>query len=67
MSDESATIVAQHHKEAVDAATGDMDLAVNSIVHRDHQHAIELLKMAIKHLETAVVIQKILKALPRSK
>ncbi len=67
MTDESATVVAQHHKEAVDAATGDMDLALDSIVHRDHQRAIELLKMAIKHLETAVVIQRILKALPLGK
>lgn len=67
MADESARVVAEHHKVAVDAATGDMKIALESIVHRDHRHAIDMLKMAIEHLERAVVIQRILKDLPRTK
>lgn len=67
MTDKSAEVVAEHHKAAVDAATGDMKIALESIVRKDHRHAIDMLKMAIEHLETAVVTQRILKALPRKK
>lgn len=61
----SAQVVAGHHKREVDAATRLMDKALEAVVHRDHRHAVDLLKAAIQHLEAAEVVQKILKDLPR--
>lgn len=62
--DGGAVTVASHHKTEVDAATQLMDKATVCITYRDHQHAIELLKSAIEHLEAAKVIQRILKDIP---
>lgn len=62
--DKSAQTVALHHKREADYATQLVDKALESIVLREHRHAVELLKSAIEHLESAEVIQRILKALP---
>ncbi len=67
MTDESAKVVARHHKDAVDAATKDVQLAANAIVEKNYRHARGLLKLAAEHLETAEVIQRILRELPREK
>jgi hypothetical protein len=64
VSDEGVKAVTQHHKSRVDAATELMDKALDSIVHRDHRHAIELLKCAIAHLEVAAIIENVLKDIP---
>jgi len=61
---DAAQVVANHHKMEVDAATQLMDKAIESVVHRDHRHAVELLKCAIEHLEKAAVVQRVLEDMP---
>lgn len=58
---DAAKIVVRRHKAYVDAAKGCMKIAHRSIKERDYQHAADMLKCATRHLESAEVVDRILK------